>query len=104
MSFANTSRGSRTAPSASLMRTRIVLFGLAAVVIAVLVALSLADELLIDALWFDSLGYRSVFVTMLIARFGIFLAVWLAASAAILVSGLGAIGLSRDRELMHVVR
>ncbi len=86
------------------MRTRIVLFGLAAVVIAVLVALSLADEVLIDALWFDSLGYRSVFITMLGARFGIFLAVWLAAFAAILVSGLAAIGLSRDRERLHVVR
>ena len=86
------------------MRTRIVLFGLAAVVIAGLVALSLADELLIDALWFNSLGYRSVFITMLGARFGIFLAVWLAAFAAILVSGLAAIGLSRDRERLHVVR
>jgi len=104
MSFASTWRESRAALSTNLMRTRIVLFGLAAVVIAVLVALSLADELLIDALWFDSLGYRSVFFTMVGARFGIFLAVWLAASAAILVSGLAALGLSRERERLHVVR
>jgi len=86
------------------MRTRIVLFGLAAVVIVVLVALSFADEILIDALWFNSLGYRSVFLTMLGARFGIFFAVWIAASGAILASGLAAIGLSRDRERLHIVR
>jgi len=86
------------------MRTRIVLFGLAAVVIAVLVILGLADELLIDALWFDSLGYRSVFTTMLGARFGVFLAVWLVAFTIIFLSGLAAILLSRDRERLHVVR
>ena len=86
------------------MRTRVVLFGLAAVVIAVLVVLGLAGELLVDALWFDSLGYRSVFTTMLGARFGIFLAVWLAAFTMIFLSGLAAIRLSRDRERLHVVR
>ncbi|MGD0075060.1 MAG: UPF0182 family protein [Candidatus Binataceae bacterium] len=86
------------------MRTRIVLFGLAAVVIAVLVALSMAGELLVDALWFNALGYRSVFATVLGARVGIFVIVWLAAFAAIFVSGLVALGLSGDRERLHIVR
>ena len=86
------------------MRTRIVLFGLAAVVIAVLVVLGLADELLIDALWFGSLGYRSVFTTMLGARYGVFVAVWLVGFTIIFLSGLTAIRFSRDRERLHVVR
>ena len=86
------------------MRTRILLFGLAAIVIAVLVTLSFADELLIDALWFDSLGYRSVFVTVLGARAGVFIAVWLVAAGAILLSGMVALALSRDRERLHIVR
>ena len=44
-----------------MMRPRIVLFSLAAVIIVALIVLRLADELLVDLLWFGVLGYRSVF-------------------------------------------
>ena len=40
------------------MRPRIVLFSLAAIIIVLLIVLGLADELLVDLLWFGVLGYR----------------------------------------------
>jgi len=46
------------------MRPRIILFGLAAIIIIViLIVLGFADQLLVDLLWFGVLGYRSVFMT-----------------------------------------
>ena len=38
------------------MRPRIVLFSLAAIIIVILIVLGLADELLVDLLWFGVLG------------------------------------------------
>ena len=58
------------------MRPRIVLFSLAAIIIVILIVLGLADELLVDLLWFGVLGYRSVFLTQLGARVTIFAGVW----------------------------
>ena len=56
------------------MRPRIVLFSLAAIIIVFLIVLGLADELLVDLLWFGVLGYRSVFLTQLGAQITIFAA------------------------------
>ena len=54
------------------MRPRIVLFGLAAALSSLLIVLGLADELLVDLLWFASLGYRSVFTDSTLAQLTIF--------------------------------
>ena len=86
------------------MRPRVILISLAAVVIVALVALSLADQLLVDYLWFGRLGYGGVFDTTVGAEIAIFAIVWLVAFVAIFVSGLIAIGSSRDRERLRVVR
>src|SRR5208283_201134 len=86
------------------MRLRVILISLAAVVIVALVALSLADHLLVDYLWFGRLGYGGVFDTTVGAEIAIFAIVWLVAFVAIFASGLVAIGSSRDRERLRVVR
>ncbi len=86
------------------MRPRIVLFGLAAIIVVVLIVLGLADQLLVDLLWFGVLGYRSVFLTQLGAQVTIFAAVWFVAFVAICTSGFVALGLSQERERLHIVR
>src|SRR3984893_4545999 len=86
------------------MRTRLMLISTAAIVVVVLIGLSVADGLLIDLLWFTSLGFRRGFTITLLAQVAIFLSVWLVAFAAIAVSGLLAIRFSHDRERLHVVR
>lgn len=86
------------------MRPRVILISLAVVVIVALVALSMADQLLVDYLWFGRLGYGGVFNTTVAAEIAIFVVVWLVAFVVIFVSGLIAIGSSRDRERLRVVR
>jgi uncharacterized protein len=86
------------------MRPRIILFGLAALIILVLIVLGLADELLVDLLWFGALGYRSVFLTQLGAQIAIFAAVWLVTFVAICASGFVALRCSQERERLHIVR
>ena len=86
------------------MRPRIVLFGVAAIIVVTLIVLGLADELLVDLLWFGVLGYRSVFLTQLGAQVTIFGAVWFVAFVAICASGFVALGLSQERERLHIVR
>jgi uncharacterized protein len=86
------------------MRPRTILFGIAAIVIAALVVLSIADTFFVDLLWFGILGFEQVFAISVTAEVLIFLAVWLIAFAAIAASGLVAVALSRDRERLHVVR
>ena len=86
------------------MRPRNILIGLAVVVIVALVALSLADQLLVDYLWFGRLGFGGVFDTTVGAEIAIFAIVWLVAFVAIFVSGLVAIGASRNHERLRVVR
>ncbi len=78
--------------------------GIAAIVIAALIVLSLADQFFVDLLWFNSLGFERVFATEVTAQIGIFALAWIVAFAAIAASGLAAVGLSRDRERLHVVR
>ncbi|MGZ6186169.1 MAG: UPF0182 family membrane protein [Candidatus Binataceae bacterium] len=86
------------------MRPRIVLFSLAAIIIVILIVLGLADELLVDLLWFGVLGYRSVFLTQLGAQITIFALVWFVAFVAVCASGFVALGLSEERERLRIVR
>lgn len=86
------------------MRPRTALIILAAIVVAILILLSFADSLIVDLLWFGSLGFREVFTTTLIAEVAIFVAVWVISFLAIGISGLIAVRFSRDRERLRVVR
>jgi uncharacterized protein len=86
------------------MRPRFLLFGLLAALIVAFIVLSLADGLLVDLIWFESLGFRQVFTTTLTAEVTIFAIVWLAAFGAIALSGLIALHLSHERERLRVVR
>src|ERR1700722_12365068 len=86
------------------MRPRVIVFSLAAVVIVALVILTLIDHLLVDYLWYGGLGYRGVFSTTVGAEIAIFAITGIVAFVAIFLSGLIAIGSSRDRERLRVVR
>src|SRR5690242_15991200 len=86
------------------MRTRLLLVGAAAIIVVALIGLTVADGLLVDLMWFTSLGYRRVFTVTLGAEVAIFAAVWLVAFGAIALSGLIALRLSPERERLHVVR
>jgi uncharacterized membrane protein (UPF0182 family) len=52
------------------MRPRFVLFGLLAALVVAFILLSFGDGLIVDFLWFDSLGYREVFSTTVLAELG----------------------------------
>src|SRR5512135_3524986 len=86
------------------MRPRIILFSLAAIIVVILIVLGLADQLLVDLLWFGMLDYRSVFLTQLGAQIAIFAAAWFVAFVAICISGFVALNLSQERERLHIVR
>jgi uncharacterized protein len=86
------------------MRTRLLLMGAAAIIVVALIGLTIADGLLVDLMWFTSLGYRRVFTITLAAEIAIFLIAWLLAFGAIAISGLIALKLSYDRERLRVVR
>jgi uncharacterized protein len=86
------------------MRSRIILFGIAAIAIVAIVVLSVADQFLVDFLWFRALGFEGVFTTTVGAEVTIFAIVWLVAFAAIAGSGLAAVGMSHERERLRVVR
>src|SRR5262249_34767942 len=87
------------------MRPRTIVLGLVAVVVLVGgILLSIADQFFVDLLWFRALRYGSAFATTLQAPVVIFAAVRLFAFAAMAVSGLAAVALSRDRERLRVVR
>ena len=86
------------------MRPRNLLIAIAAIVIVALLALSFFDQLLVDYLWYGRLGFGGVFNTTVGAEIAIFLIVWLVAFTAIFVSGLIAIGSSRNHERLRVVR
>jgi uncharacterized protein len=86
------------------MRPRLILFGLAGAIIVVLIVLGVADEFLVDMLWFSALGYRSVFFTEFFARVAVFAVVFVVAAAAFYLSGVHALRTSPDRERLRVVR
>ncbi len=85
------------------MRPRTLLFALAAVVIVAFVVLSLGDSLVVDLLWFGTLGYRQVFMITLGAQVAIFAIAWAVAFLAIWISGMIALRLSPERGRLHVL-
>src|SRR5271167_3941750 len=86
------------------MRTRNLVIALAAILVVAMLILGLGDQLLVDLLWFDSLGYGSVFRTTIGAQVAVFAIVWLVGFVAIAASGLIALGATRERERLRVVR
>ncbi|HVN64733.1 MAG TPA: UPF0182 family protein, partial [Candidatus Binataceae bacterium] len=86
------------------MRTRIILFGLAAAALAVLTLVGVADSLAVDYLWYRALGYGGVFDTTIGAEVAVFATVWLVTFAAVFASGLVAVRLSHERARIRVVR
>jgi len=86
------------------MRSRNLLIALAAILVVAMLILGLGDQLLVDLLWFDSLGYGSVFRTTIGAEVAVFVIVWLVAFVAIAASALVALGATRERERLRVVR
>src|ERR1700735_5654729 len=86
------------------MRPRNILIAVAVALIVAMLALSLADQLLVDYLWYGRLGFRGVFNTTVGAEIAIFLVVWLVSFVAIFVSGLIAIGSSRNHARLRLVR
>ncbi len=86
------------------MRPRVLLFALAAAVIVVLILLGVADEFLIDLLWFSALGFKPVFLTAFFARIAVFGVVFIIAALAFYLSGVIALRFSPDRERLRVVR
>jgi uncharacterized membrane protein (UPF0182 family) len=86
------------------MRPRLVLFSLLAALVVAFIVLSVGDGLVVDLLWFDSLGFREVFTTTILAELTIFGVVWLIAFVAIGLSAMIALHLSRERERLRVVR
>ncbi|HYA34059.1 MAG TPA: UPF0182 family protein, partial [Candidatus Binataceae bacterium] len=86
------------------MRPRTILFIVAAIAIAGLTLVSVADQFFVDFLWFSSLGYERVFATIVKAQVAVFAVVWAAAFLAIAASAFAALRLSHERERLHVVR
>ncbi|HEX4210580.1 MAG TPA: UPF0182 family protein, partial [Candidatus Binataceae bacterium] len=86
------------------MRPRNLLLILAAALIVAFIVLSLADSLIVDLMWFTALGYRSIFTITFFAGLAILAAVFAITFIALAASGLIALGSSRDRERLRVVR
>ena len=85
------------------MRTRALLFSIAAILIAALVIAGFTDGLLVDLLWFTELGYRGVFTTTLSAEVVIFVVIWVVTFLAISLSGILALGFSRERQPLRTL-
>jgi len=86
------------------MRPRTILFIVAAILIAGLTLVSVADQFLVDFLWFGSLGFERVFATIVKAQISVFVIVWAVAFVAIAASAIAALSLTNERERLHVVR
>jgi uncharacterized protein len=78
------------------MRRKTIAIAIIAVA-APMVALGLVSNLLVDALWFSSVGYFAVFRTILVAKTAIFLAVFVASGLAFWASGALALRYARHQ-------
>ncbi|MGA2795143.1 MAG: UPF0182 family protein, partial [Roseiarcus sp.] len=67
------------------------------VIVACLIALELGSDLLVDWLWFSTVGYRDVFWTIFGAKAILFLAVFLGSAVSLFVSGTLAFQFARQR-------
>ena len=68
-----------------------------AVIVACLIALSLASNVLVDWLWFSAVGYLPVFWTIFGTKAALFFAVFLASSLSLWASGTLAVRFTRRR-------
>jgi uncharacterized membrane protein (UPF0182 family) len=67
------------------------------VIVAGLIALSIAGDVLVDWLWFSAVGYREVFWTILDAKAALFFAVFLGSAVSLWASGMLAFRVARRR-------
>src|SRR5579863_10014225 len=81
-------------------RVMLIIAGVA--VLAVLGTLSVIDQLLVDFLWYRSLGFSELIRTTIAAQTAVFFLVWIFVASAIAASGLIALRNSRDR--LRIVR
>src|SRR6202048_4646823 len=69
-------------------RSAMVVIIIAAIVAGIgLILLGLASDLLVDWLWFSSIGYLQVFVTTIGAKAVVFFAVWAATAIVLWLNG-----------------
>ncbi len=78
-------------------------FIIAAVVVGIfLILLGLASDLLVDWLWFSSIGYLQVFWTTIGAKAAVFFAVWTATAVTLWLNGWLAVRLARRQPTQSV--
>jgi uncharacterized protein len=84
-------------------RSAVVGFIIAAVVVGIfLILLGLASDLLVDWLWFSSIGYLQVFWTTIGAKAAVFFAVWTATAVTLWLNGWLAVRLARRQPTQSV--
>ncbi|HEY3030144.1 MAG TPA: UPF0182 family protein, partial [Bradyrhizobium sp.] len=78
-------------------------FIIAAVVVGIfLILLGLASDLLVDWLWFSSIGYLQVFWTTIGAKAAVFFAVWTATAVILWLNGWVAVRFARRQPIQSV--
>ncbi|HTV87374.1 MAG TPA: UPF0182 family protein, partial [Stellaceae bacterium] len=85
------------------MRRKTIAAAIIAVVAVVVIALGSLSNLLVDWLWFSSVGYFAVFRTIVEAKTGVFLFVFAASSVCLWVSGAVALRYARRRSPWHSI-
>jgi uncharacterized membrane protein (UPF0182 family) len=84
-------------------RSAVVGFIIAAVVVGIfLILLGLASDLLVDWLWFSSIGYLQVFWTTIGAKAAVFFAVWTATAVILWLNGWVAVRFARRQPIQSV--
>jgi uncharacterized membrane protein (UPF0182 family) len=84
-------------------RSAVVGFIIAAVVVGIfLILLGLASDLLVDWLWFSSIGYLQVFWTTIGAKAAVFFAVWTATAVILWLNGWAAVRFARRQPIQSV--
>jgi len=84
-------------------RSAVVGFIIAAVVVGIfLILLGLASDLLVDWLWFSSIGYLQVFWTTIGAKTVVFFAVWTATAVTLWLNGWLAVRFARRQPTQSV--
>jgi uncharacterized membrane protein (UPF0182 family) len=84
-------------------RSAVVGFIIAAVIVGIcLILLGLASDVLVDWLWFSSIGYRQVFLTTIGAKAAVFFAAWIATAVMLGLNGFFAVRFARRQPAQTV--
>jgi uncharacterized membrane protein (UPF0182 family) len=84
-------------------QSAVVRFTIATVAVGVcLISLGLASDLLVDWLWFSSIGFLQVFLTTITAKAVVFLAVWTATAVILWLNGWLAMRFARRQPMQPV--